>query len=89
MVFDQTKAIAATVLLWEEMKFLWTLATFFKPEYEFGTGFKIPYQFILDYFRDYRHKVAIYCCHGTCANYIECRGHKFLRFLDELTEAIY
>ena len=89
MVFDQTQAIAATVLLWEEMKFLWTLATFFKPEYEFGTGFKIPYQFILTYFRNYRHKVANYCCYGKCANYIECRGHKFLHFLDELTEAIY
>ena len=89
MVFDQTQAIAATVLLWEEMKFLWSLATFFKPEFEFGTGFKIPYQFILTYFRDYRHKVAIYCCYGNCCNYIECRGHKFLRFLDELTEAIY
>ena len=89
MVFNQTQAIAATVLLWEEMKFLWTLATFFKPEYEFETGFKIPYQFILTYFRDYRQKVANYCCPGKCANYIECRGHKFLRFLNELTEAIY
>ena len=48
MVFDQSRAIAASVLLWEEMKFLWTLATFFKEEFEFGTGFKIPYMFIIN-----------------------------------------
>ena len=90
MVFCQSQCIAASVLLWEEMSFIWTLATFFKPEFEFGTGFKIPYQFILDYFRDYRLKVARYCGAGPdCGCYIECRGHKFLFFLDELTAAIY
>ena len=83
MVFDQTKAIAASVLLWEEMKFLWTLATFFKEEFEFGTGFKIPYMFILDYLRDYRHKVAHYCGAGPyCGDTVECPGHRFLYFLE-------
>ena len=87
---DQTKAIGASVLLWEEMSFIWTLATFFKPEFEFKKGFKIRYLFILDYFRDYRKKVARYCGAGPdCPCYIQCRGHKFLFFLDELTAAIY
>ena len=90
MVFDQTRAIAASVLLWEEMKFLWTLATFFKEEFEFGTGFKIPYMFILNYLRDYRHKVARYCGAGpNCRDSLECPGHKFLRFLEEVNRAIY
>ena len=90
MVFNQTRAIAASVLLWEDMKFLWTLATFFKEEFEFGTGFKIPYMFIIEYLRDYRHKVAIYCGAGPyCGNTIECTGHKFLRFLEKIQEAIY
>ena len=90
MVFDQTKAIAASVLLWEEMKFLWTLATFFKEEFEFGTGFKIPYMFILDYLRDYRHKVLNYCgASSSCMDTVECPGHKFLRFLEKVSDAIY
>ena len=90
MVFDQTQAIAASVLLWEEMKFLWTLSTFFKKEFEFGTGFKIPYMFIIEYLRDYRHKVACYCGAGPyCGNSVECPGHKFLRFLEEVNKAIY
>ena len=90
MVFDQKRAIAASVLLWEEMKFLWTLATFFKEEFEFGTGFKIPYMFIIEYLRDYRHKVANYCGYGLrCGDTIECPGHKFLFFLEELNKAIY
>ena len=90
MVFDQTQAIAASVLLWEEMKFLWTLSTFFKKEFEFGTGFKIPYMFIIEYLRDYRHKVACYCGAGPyCGDSVECPGHKFLRFLEEVNKAIY
>ena len=91
MVFDQSCAIAASVLLWEEMKFLWTLATFFKEEFEFGTGFKIPYMFIINYLRDYRHKVARYCGAGpNCSDDLnECPGHKFLRFLEEVNKAIY
>ena len=90
MVFDQKKAIAASVLLWEEMKFLWTLSTFFKPEYEVGTGFKIPYMFIIDYLRDYRHKVSIYCGAGPyCQDTVECPGHKFLHFLETVEKAIY
>ena len=90
MAFDQTRAIAASVLLWEEMKFLWTLATFFKEEFEFGTRFKIPYMFIINYLRDYRHKVARYYGAGhSCPNFLECRGHKFLRFLEEVNKAIY
>ena len=90
MVFDQTQAIAASVLLWEEMKFLWTLSTFFKKEFEFGTGFKIPYMFIIEYLRDYRHKVACYCRAGPyCGDSVECPGHKFLRFLEEVNKAIY
>lgn len=90
MVFDQTQAIAASVLLSEEMKFLWTLSTFFKKEFEFGTGFKIPYMFIIEYLRDYRHKVACYCGAGPyCGDSVECPGHKFLRFLEEVNKAIY
>ena len=90
MVFDQNKAIAASVLLWEEMKFLWTLSTFFKPEYEVGTGFKIPYMFIIDYLRDYRHKVSIYCGAGPyCQDTVECPGHRFLHFLETVEKAIY
>ena len=90
MGFDQTQAIAASVLLWEEMKFLWTLSTFFKKEFEFGTGFKIPYMFIIEYLRDYRHKVACYCGAGPyCGDSVECPGHKFLRFLEEVNKAIY
>ena len=90
MVFDQTQAIAASVLLWEEMKFLWTLSTFFKKEFEFGTGFKIPYMFIIEYLGDYRHKVACYCGAGPyCGDSVECPGHKFLRFLEEVNKAIY
>ena len=90
MVFDQSKAIAATVLLWEEMKFLWTLSTFFKTEFEFGTGFKIPYMFIMNYLRTYRDKVWRYCGAGPdCGHLIECPGHKFLRFLEKVNEAIY
>ena len=90
MVFDQTKAIAATVLLWEDMKFLWTLSTFFKTEFEFGTGFKIPYMFIINYLRTYRDKVWRYCGAGPdCGHLIECSGHKFLRFLEKVNEAIY
>ena len=88
--FNQSKAIDASVLLWEEMKFLWTLSTFFKTEFEFGTGFKIPYMFIINYLRDYRHKVARYCGAGPyCGDTVECPGHKFLGFLEEVVKAIY
>ena len=88
--FNQNEAIAASVLLWEEMKFLWTLATFFKTEFEFGTGFKIPYMFIIEYLRDYRHKVNVYCGHGSnCGETVECTGHKFLFFLETVQKAIY
>ena len=90
MPINQTEAISASVLLWEEMKFLWTMATFFKKDFEFGTGFKIPYMFIIEYLRDYRHKVNIYCGHGNdCAEKPSCTGHKFLFFLETVERAIF
>ena len=89
-MINQKEAIAASVLLWEEMKFLWTLATFFKEEFEFGAGYKIPYMFIINYLRDYKHKVFNYCGAGPyCGDTVECPGHKFLRFLEKVNEAIY
>ena len=46
--------------------------------------------FIIDYLRDYRHKVLVYCGAGPhCGDTVECPGHKFLRFLEKVNEAIY
>ena len=46
--------------------------------------------FIINYLRDYRHKVARYCGAGPyCGDSVECPGHKFLRFLEEVNKAIY
>ena len=37
-MFDVRSALQATVLLFVEMKFIWTISTFFKEEYEHGKG---------------------------------------------------
>ena len=42
-MFDVRAALQATVLLFVEMKFIWTISTFFKEEYEHGKGYMIPY----------------------------------------------
>ena len=42
-MFDVRSALQATVLLFVEMKFIWTISTFFKEEYEHGKGYLIPY----------------------------------------------
>lgn len=87
-MFDVRAALQGTVLLFVEMKFIWTISNFFKEEYEHGRGYMIPYQFILDYYRNYKQRVYNYCGHGACPNHQDCPGNKFLKYLEMMVESM-
>ena len=66
------------------------LSIFFKEEYYYNEQYNIPTNRIIWFKRNIFNEIRKKCCNGNivCPSDEECRGHKFIKFIEKVFEAI-
>ena len=66
------------------------LSLFFKEEYFYNNRYNIPTNDIIQFKRKYTSEIKKKCCNGNfvCPSDNLCNGHKFIKFLDRIFEAM-
>ena len=80
---DVEKAMLNTVIAFKFMAYSYSLKSFFKDEFKYENGYKIPFSHIL-YFKRNVFQVIRDGCGYVCQYSNECSGHRLINFVEKL-----
>ena len=83
---DIEQALVNTVIAFKFMAYSYSLKSFFKDEFRYKNGYKIPFSHILKFQRQIFPLIRDACGYVCPNNDNQCSGHRLIDFVDKLYE---